>query len=227
VHYDTFPQFKAGLNASPDAPRFSDAKIDILFQHYLNARGQPHLTLGRLPDTTGERKMLGSVFEGKGELLLTPQAVGFDKKAAPKSAPSSKKNVVPAGIANKEWMEKDRPMTAKDWSSKSVEEQVNTMLGNRWSIWLNDSFILGGIHGHVAFELISKVDPEPDPTNPYGYNVTQREIIGLVMFGYSPDRSTKKPTYKCTNTGLADGATFQVYADHMKRLTVEFKSAKK
>ena len=120
MHYNSFPQFKAGL-LEPGLPRQTpDPKVDILFAHYNHARGQDSLTLGRLDDTKKLRETRGTGFEGgKGQMLLTPKATGFNARA---------------------------------------EQEVDKMLGKRWSIWLNDSFILGGIHRHAPFYLVSNPD---------------------------------------------------------------------
>ncbi|HTO44697.1 MAG TPA: hypothetical protein VML56_11515, partial [Burkholderiales bacterium] len=94
MHYNTFPQFKAGLleaasslpAGAPDPKTMPDAKIDILFQHYNHARGQASLTVGRLKQTQDLRETQGTAFEGgKGRLLLTPKASGFSSAASPAS----------------------------------------------------------------------------------------------------------------------------------------------
>lgn len=188
MHYNSFPQFKAGLVEAGLPKGWSDAKIDILFAHYSNARGLDNLTLGRIADTARQRDALGSVFDGKGGVLLTPKAQGF------------------------------KPETAK---------QVDKFMDRRWSIWLNDAFILGGIHHHAAFQLISNADDLDyvDANNEFVFNVTQRELIGLITFGYSRGESTAQGTgYRCTDTRLADSATFKGYIARVDELVAAAKA---
>ncbi len=206
MHYETFPQFKAGLRDAPGFPQdWSDAKIDILFQHYRNARAQASLTLGRLAQTQEMRATKGSVFEGgKGQLLLTPEPSGFSSTATPAASTFGRK-VVPKNA---------RP----DWDKLSPYEQMNTMLGNKWSIWLNDAFILGGIHNHAAFHLVSNMNLKGDSNSKqFPFNVTQRELIGLCTFGYSGVVGDLKAgtEFKCTKAELADAATFKTYGEEM------------
>ena len=86
-----------------------------------------------------------------------------------------------------------------------------------WSIWANDSYILGGIHGHVDFCLKGNPDALDalDPTaGKYVFKVTQRELIGLTTFGYSSaERTPEGVKFKCTSPALADAATFKKYKD--------------
>lgn len=223
MHYDSFPQFKAGLLEADGFPKTtSDAKIDILFQHYKHAQGQADLTLGRLGDTEKLRETQGSAFEGgKGQLLLTSKTSGFDPKAST-PAMTFGKTVLPRGVMAGEWREwrqgKEEVITPADWKKKSPKEQMDIMMGNKWSIWLNDAFILGGIHSHSVFHLVSDINSLAGNPNDaqYPFKVTQRELIGLLKFGYSGSAPHLKGTeYKCTNTQLADGATFKAYVDEM------------
>ena len=178
MHYDTFPEFKAGL-LQADPTTMSDAKIDILFQHYSHARHQTSLTLGRLDDTQNERETRGSSFEGgTGQLLLTPKASGF---------------------------------------SGQTQKDMDKAMASKWSIWLNDSFILGGIHSHAVFHLVSNIpNLQGTPNAAFPFTVTQRELIGLLTFGYASSDPLKKGTeYKCVQTQLADAATFRSYCEEM------------
>jgi len=229
MHYNSFPQFKGGLleaapSVPPDVPSpkmMSDAKIDILFQHYNHARGQASLTLGRLDDTTGERETRGTSFEGgKGQLLLTPKASGFsENKPSPTMTWSQSKTVMPGGIMAGEWKDKGgRVIKPPQWKEMSTQQQMDQLMANKWSIWLNDSFILGGIHSHAVFHLISNIpDLQGNAANAqFPFNVTQRELIGLLTFGYSSSTPLAKGSeYKCTQTQLADAATFKSYCEKM------------
>jgi hypothetical protein len=94
---------------------------------------------------------------------------------------------------------------------------MNTMMGNKWSIWLNDAFILGGIHTHAVFHLVSNLNLKRDPNAQFPFNVTQRELLGLCKFGYSGMEGELKAgtEYKRTDTQLADAATFKSYVEEM------------
>src|SRR5436309_14809666 len=132
MHYDTFPQFKAGLLEAANSPQTtSDAKIDILFQHYNSARRQGSLTLGRLDDTKPLRNTSGTSFEGgKGQLLLTSEASkGFSEKMSP-PAPTFGKTVVPRGVS------------AAEWTKKSPTEQMDQMMGNKGLVWVEEGYVL-------------------------------------------------------------------------------------
>jgi len=241
VHYTNFAEFKCGVLEAgfPQGQGKNDAKIDILFEYYKHARGQSNLnpselsnlTLGRLKDTQALREKQGSVFEGgKSQLLLTPKASGFST-SKPAPAATAGKTALPRGLMAGEWTEwtngKERPLTVDDWKKKTAQEQMETMLGNRWSIWLNDSFILGGIHSHRPFCLVSEISSHGDATAKFVFNVTQRELIGLVRFGYSKSEPTPLGTeYKCTKTLAADGATFRAYVDEIERLSADTRAGR-
>ena len=102
-------------------------------------------------------------------------------------------------------------------TGRSPKEQMNTMMGNKWSIWLNDAFILGGIHTHAVFHLVSNLNLKRDPNAQFPFNVTQRELLGLCKFGYSGMEGELKAgtEYKRTDTQLADAATFKSYVEEM------------
>lgn len=105
---------------------------------------------------------------------------------------------------------------------QGYNDEMSKKQGQKWSIWLNDSFILGGIHSHITFYLRSNPDALDyvDPKNQHVFNVTQRELIGLTTFGYSRGTGTdpKGLAYTCTSTQLADAATFKAYADQVQAL---------
>jgi len=106
-------------------------------------------------------------------------------------------------------------------------EEMGKKQGKKWSIWLNDSFILGGIHGRATFYLKSNPDSLDyvDPKNEFVFNVTQRELIGLTTFGYSrgAGNDPKGMAFNCTDTRLADSATFKLYVDQIERLAAAAK----
>jgi hypothetical protein len=101
-----------------------------------------------------------------------------------------------------------------------------------WSIFVNDAWILGGIHGHVNFELVSEVQAavinqsyNPSDAIDRIFNVTGRELIGLTTFGYAQvygpvekvshdmqkDPKRSNMLLQCVKTDLADAATFRQY----------------
>ena len=103
-----------------------------------------------------------------------------------------------------------------------------------WSIFLNDAWILGGIHGHINFELISTPSDETlmnkkfkkgEPLD-WIFRVTGRELIGLTSFGYAQvcgpvelvsteirprPFSGCNALIQCVNPALSDSATFTDY----------------
>jgi hypothetical protein len=189
VHYDTFPQFKAGLLEAGFPKEESDAKIDILFEYYKQARSQASLTLGRLADTQKLREEQGTAFEGgKSRLLLTLKASGFDSKVSPPAATVGT-TVLPKGALAGQW---------KEWQD---------------------------IHSHALFYLVSNISDAGNPDSQFPFNVTQRELIGLLTFGYSAGGQTPHGReYTCAETQLADAATFKTYVTQMELWTAAVKS---
>jgi hypothetical protein len=106
-------------------------------------------------------------------------------------------------------------ITPKGYSREMTDKQ-----GRKWSVWLNDSFILGGIHSHALFFLKSNPDDldRVDDKSEFVFNVTQRELIGLITFGYSrgDESHPKGLEYKCSDTRLADAATFKSYVERVQ-----------
>ncbi len=111
---------------------------------------------------------------------------------------------------------------------------------NTWSIILNDSWILGGVHGHVNFELVSPVrgnvmdqNYTTDLSADRKFTVTGRELIGLKTFGYQQvygpvekishdSRPADLPgtniLLQCTNPQLADAATLTRYTNEVMKM---------
>lgn len=111
---------------------------------------------------------------------------------------------------------------------------------NRWRIFLNDCFILGGIHSHGEFRLVGVnsvvdtpnsglvADPgaQPqlnhvrDPQAQFNLKVTQREVIGLNTFGYTGGNFTvqNERRFRCARPDLADAATLRAYRDEVERV---------
>lgn len=92
---------------------------------------------------------------------------------------------------------------------------INVQKLQRWSVCINDCWILGAIHSQKRIIL------ETDIKNPGGvydaangrYFVTGRELIGLEKFGYVAKRvSTGMTAFVCTHPGKAMGANLRDYA---------------
>jgi len=102
-----------------------------------------------------------------------------------------------------------------------------------WKIQFNDAFILGGVHSKGQFKAHNTADVESTfkSTTEFaryaleGYNqldfytdnkdfplrVTQREMAGLIMFGYDNTVSGKDTLFNCVDPVKADQATCQAY----------------
>lgn len=81
-----------------------------------------------------------------------------------------------------------------------------------WSVPMNDSWLLGGVHAHLDFYIASPrtesniLDPQFTAT------VTGRELLGLTTFGYTLHPNTRLgEVYVCTDQSRALAATFVAY----------------
>lgn len=111
----------------------------------------------------------------------------------------------------------------------------NKVAGEDWSILLNDCWILGGIHGHLPFQLASNPASEVFKSPTYQHNktdvsrimrVTGRELIGLTHFGYracaNPSIDSKsralgiKFELRCFDKAKANDATIAEYLKVVK-----------
>lgn len=99
-----------------------------------------------------------------------------------------------------------------------------------WSIPLNDSWLLGGIHVRLPFYLASPRTEQNLVDRTYGFTVTGRELIGLTTFGYALNSNTSLgEVFECADTSKATLATFCRYEttfqavkkqpDYWKKLT--------
>lgn len=111
---------------------------------------------------------------------------------------------------------------------------------NRWKIFLNDCFILGGIHSGGAFVLVGldqivdhtsmvkkpgQLDYVKDPNGKYPLKVTQREVLALNNFGYSGgDIVDGKRTFTCTSPDLASAARLRTYKSLVDTFTTALAS---
>ena len=115
-------------------------------------------------------------------------------------------------------------ITPQGYSDEMHKKQLK-----KWSIWLNDCFILGGIHSHATFYLKGNPDAldYADEKSEFVFNVTQRELIGLITFGYSRGNGhdPRGLEYKCANGLLADAARFKSYGDKVGELSAAVKAS--
>ncbi len=92
---------------------------------------------------------------------------------------------------------------------------INVQKLARWSVCINDCWILGAIHTHKKFCLVTNIRNTGEI---YDYTrnifiVTGRELYGLSKFGYQPEREWGSVmTFVCTNTQKANQATLKDYA---------------
>lgn len=128
------------------------------------------------------------------------------------------------------------------WHNSTGKIFVDESNQNKWRIWHNDAFILGGIHSHGSFQLVAVNDFEKwfkdkyeeklgfngarqldfvtaiDPEDKYPLRVTQREVIGVNSFGYTGSGSDST-TFVCKITSQADSATLVKYQKAVNSLT--------
>lgn len=96
--------------------------------------------------------------------------------------------------------------TTGDRSSGSV------LWNKYWSIPLNDSWLMGGIHAGFPFYLASPRTKQNIVDPAFGFTVTGRELIGLVTFGYELNPNTRLgEVFECRNRSKASTATFAKY----------------
>lgn len=108
---------------------------------------------------------------------------------------------------------------------------------NRWKIFLNDCFIIGGVHSLGDFVLVGldqivdhgslvqeegQLDYVKDPDGQFPLKVTQREVLGITNFGYGGgDVEDGRRLFQCTNQQLAGTARLKAY----KTIVDQFETA--
>ncbi|MEM1180011.1 MAG: hypothetical protein AAGM22_16845 [Acidobacteriota bacterium] len=101
------------------------------------------------------------------------------------------------------------------------------MNSNRWTILVNDAWVLGGIHAHTPFYLASPrtlANLYQDDAN--RLTVTGRELVGLRAFGYQVNPSDLGEVAVCQNVdgghqrALAADASFEAYAVAVQEMSV-------
>lgn len=92
---------------------------------------------------------------------------------------------------------------------------INVQKLKRWSVCINDCWMLGAIHTQKKFCLVSSIrnpDHVYDANNGY-FIVTGRELNGLRNFGYEPEREWGSVmTFVCRKPQKAARATLRNYA---------------
>ncbi|WP_447873192.1 hypothetical protein [Serratia fonticola] len=93
----------------------------------------------------------------------------------------------------------------------------NILMMDKWAAILNDAWVLGGVHRHADFHLMSLLAPENLWNYQFGYHiVTAREILGLQKFGYQRVVIGNKVIFKCKSISSADNADLRSYSLLMK-----------
>jgi hypothetical protein len=88
----------------------------------------------------------------------------------------------------------------------------NIQVLDKWAPVVNDCWVLGGVHRHADFNLVSVRTLK----NLWDFNqgfhvVTAREILGLLQFGYALKQQPDGVKLICADHGKAQAATIQAY----------------
>lgn len=95
----------------------------------------------------------------------------------------------------------------------------NIQVMDKWSKTVNDCWILGGVHRLANFNLLSTLSMENLWNFQTGYHVvTARELLGLIHFGYKPQKQGALVSYVCADPSLAHNATVEEYTSFMKQM---------
>jgi hypothetical protein len=87
-----------------------------------------------------------------------------------------------------------------------------------WSLAVNDSWLLGGIHRGAKFRLASPRLPENLWNATEGYLiVTARELLGLLQFGYALEQIGPWQVLVCKNQSAAASSNLIEYDKLIKR----------
>ncbi|OCA52927.1 hypothetical protein [Photorhabdus namnaonensis] len=106
----------------------------------------------------------------------------------------------------------------KSENSWNPNAQGNILMVDKWTDVINDCWVLGGIHRHADFHLMSAEAPSNLWNHEQGYHiVTAREILGLLNFGYKREKHGKQVIYRCKNPSSADRASLLPYRILMKK----------
>jgi hypothetical protein len=93
----------------------------------------------------------------------------------------------------------------------------NIQVLDKWAPVVNDCWVLGGMHRHADFELVSMRTLKNLWDFDKGFHiVTAREILGLLNFGYTLKQLPHTLKLVCTDQAKAGAATIQAYDSFMK-----------
>src|SRR5262245_17818849 len=96
--------------------------------------------------------------------------------------------------------------------------QGNLLKFDKWAPVVNDSWILGGVHGQRRFRLASGLKLHNLWNGKDGYFVvTAREVLGLLNFGYKMMQIGPWQCFVCVNRVKAMAADLQKYDEIMKK----------
>ena len=83
-----------------------------------------------------------------------------------------------------------------------------------WHFFINDCWILGGVHAHLEFHLVTKRTKAA--IYPGYLSVTGRELIGLMAFGYQISQTALEEIVHCVDVVKASNASFAQYVAAMQ-----------
>jgi len=118
------------------------------------------------------------------------------------------------------------PAVTGEWSDKEDYLTGGSIMNSgRWTILVNDSLILGGVHSHTQFQLASQRSREniykPTPAGDPRLTVTGRELVGLAVFGYRIYKLPIGEVGVCVDPALANKASFSTYRQRIAQYTVD------
>lgn len=97
------------------------------------------------------------------------------------------------------------------------------MYSDKWSLLVNDAFLLGGIHSHTEFHLASS-RKKSNICCAMGefkgqLTVTGREVVALMEFGYTARKLPLGEVFVCTDRKVAARADFSTYVKKVRLYT--------
>jgi hypothetical protein len=95
------------------------------------------------------------------------------------------------------------------------------MGGGKWSLTVNDAWLLGGVHSRLPFYAASTITKDNIFDKNYVLSITGRELLGLAAFGYRevhghPDLGV---VFVSGSAPMADGAALSLYQQVAGQLT--------
>jgi hypothetical protein len=92
---------------------------------------------------------------------------------------------------------------------------------NIWSFIINDSWLLGGAHGHMPFYAASPVNAANIYNATHILSITGREVLGLALCGYRSvtGHASLGQAYVCQDHAAADAMTLTSYLQAVTGIT--------